>query len=121
MLMNLSSVDDLNTRLKNPVKPLQFRGGFEIKCDEHEPYAEDNWQWVRIGDEAVFRQVAPRTLCIVPNVNDNTGKRDVEGEPLKTLKSYRSFNHSSPLLGIHLGLRQPGKVKANDVVYVGEK
>ncbi|EDW35009.1 GL20094 [Drosophila persimilis] len=121
MLMNLSSVDDLNTRLKNPVEPLQFRGGFEIKCDEHEPYAEDNWQWVRIGDEAVFRQVAPRTLCIVPNVNDNTGKRDVEGEPLKTLKSYRTFNHSSPLLGIHLGLRQPGKVKANDVVYVGEK
>ncbi|XP_022223698.2 mitochondrial amidoxime-reducing component 1-like [Drosophila obscura] len=121
MLMNLSSVDDLNTRLKNPVEPLQFRGGFDIKCDVHEPYAEDNWQWVRIGDEAIFRQVAPRTVCIVPNVNDNTGKRDIEGEPLKTLKSYRMFNYSSPLLGIHLGLRQPGKVKANDVVYVGDK
>ncbi|XP_017044981.1 mitochondrial amidoxime-reducing component 1 [Drosophila ficusphila] len=121
MLMNLSSVDDLNTRLKNPVDALQFRGNFELKMDVDEPYAEDNWQWVRIGDEAVFRTVAPCTRCILPNINAKTAERDPDGEPLKTLRSYRLFKLSSPALGIHLGLRLPGKVKANDVVYVEDK
>ncbi|SPP75743.1 mitochondrial amidoxime-reducing component 1-like [Drosophila guanche] len=121
MLMNLSSVADLNTRIKNPVDPLQFRGNFELKADIDEPYAEDHWQWVRIGDKAVFRSVAPCTRCILPNINVNTAERDIDGEPLKTLRSFRLFNYSSPALGIHLGLRQPGRVKANDVVYVGEK
>nr|XP_016930178.1 mitochondrial amidoxime-reducing component 1 [Drosophila suzukii] len=121
MLMNLSSVADLNTRLKNPVDALQFRGNFELKMDVDEPYAEDNWQWLRIGDDAVFRTVAPCTRCILPNINVKTAERDADGEPLKTLRSYRLFNYSSPALGIHLGLRLPGKVKANDVVYVGDK
>ncbi|KAH8400660.1 hypothetical protein KR009_000125, partial [Drosophila setifemur] len=118
MLMNLSSVDDLNTRLKNPVDAQQFRGGFELKMDVNEPYAEDNWKWVRIGKDAVFRSVAPCTRCIFPNINVQTAQRDADGEPFKTLRSYRLFNYSSPALGIHLGLRLPGKVKANDVVYV---
>ncbi|KAH8274587.1 hypothetical protein KR026_001668, partial [Drosophila bipectinata] len=118
MLMNLASVADLNTRLKNPVDPLQFRGNFELKMDKDLPYAEDNWKWVRIGEDAVFRSVAPCTRCILPNINVNTAQRDSDGEPLKTLRSYRLFNYSSPALGIHLGLRMPGKVKTNDVVYV---
>ncbi|XP_017027937.1 mitochondrial amidoxime-reducing component 1 [Drosophila kikkawai] len=121
MLMNLSSVADLNTRLKNPVDALQFRGNFELKMDVDEPYAEDKWQWLRIGNDAVFRSVAPCTRCIFPNINPETAERDVDGEPLKTLRSYRLFNFSSPALGIHLGLRLPGKVKANDVVYVEDK
>ncbi|XP_017066674.1 mitochondrial amidoxime-reducing component 1 [Drosophila eugracilis] len=121
MLMNLSSVADLNKRLKNPVDVLQFRGNFELKMDVDEPYAEDNWQWLRIGEDAVFRSVAPCTRCIFPNINVKTAERDPDGEPLKTLRSYRLFNYSSPALGIHLGLRVPGKVKANDVVYVEDK
>ncbi|KAL7735376.1 hypothetical protein ACLKA6_003226 [Drosophila palustris] len=121
MLMNLSSVDDLNTRLKQPVDPLQFRGNFHLKMDVNEPYAEDHWQWIRIGEDAVFRIVAPCTRCILPNINVNTAERNVDGEPLKTLRSYRLFDYESPALGIHLGLRRPGKVKANDVIYVEDK
>ncbi|XP_016974059.1 mitochondrial amidoxime-reducing component 1-like [Drosophila rhopaloa] len=121
MLMNLSSVADLNTRLKHPVDAQQFRGNFELKMDVDEPYAEDHWQWLRIGDDAVFRSVAPCTRCILPNIDVNTAERDSDGEPLKTLKTYRMFKYSAPALGIHLGLRLPGKVKANDVVYVGYK
>ncbi|XP_023031727.1 mitochondrial amidoxime-reducing component 1 [Drosophila willistoni] len=121
MIMNLASVADLNTRLKRPVESQQFRSTFELKMDVDEAYAEDNWQWVRIGDDAVFRIVAPCTRCILPNINVHTAERDVDGEPLKTLRSYRLFNYSSPALGVHLGLRVPGKVKANDIIYVEEK
>ena len=32
---------------------------------------------------------------------------------------YRQFkNYASPALGIHLGVRQPGSIKLNDVIYV---
>ncbi|KAM7347789.1 uncharacterized protein YcbX-like [Cochliomyia hominivorax] len=119
MLMNLASVEDLNTRLPNSVDPLQFRGNFHLKMDKNEAYAEDKWQWVRIGDEAIFRKVAPCTRCIFPNINVKTGERDPQGNPLKELKSYRLLNDKvSPSLGIHLGLRQAGSIKANDVIYV---
>ncbi|XP_034106170.1 mitochondrial amidoxime-reducing component 1 [Drosophila albomicans] len=121
MLMNLASIADLNTRLKQPVDPLQFRGNFELKMDVDKPYAEDDWQWIRIGDDAVFRVVAPCTRCILPNINVNTAERNVDGEPLKTLRSYRLFDYPSPALGIHLGLRRPGNVKTNDIVYVEDK
>ncbi|EDW61112.2 mitochondrial amidoxime-reducing component 1 [Drosophila virilis] len=121
MLMNLSSIDDLNTRLKRPVDPLQFRGNFELKMDVDEPYAEDHWQWIRIGNEAIFRVVAPCTRCILPNINVRTAERDIDGEPLKTLRSYRLFDYPSPAMGLHLGLRSPGNVKANDIVYVEDK
>ncbi|KAH8395383.1 hypothetical protein KR222_009223, partial [Zaprionus bogoriensis] len=118
MLMNLSSVADLNGRLKHHVDPLQFRGNFELEMDTNEPYAEDRWQWIRIGDGTVFRVVAPCTRCILPNINVNTAVRDADGEPLKTLRSYRLFDFPSPALGIHLGLRYPGNVKTNDIVFV---
>ncbi|EDW09859.2 mitochondrial amidoxime-reducing component 1 [Drosophila mojavensis] len=121
MLMNLASVDDLNTRLKTPVDPLQFRGNFELKMDVDEPYSEDHWQWIRIGNDAVFRIVAPCTRCIFPNINVQTAERNADCEPLKTLRSYRLFNYSSPALGVHMGLRHPGNVKVNDVIYVEDK
>ncbi|TMW44976.1 hypothetical protein DOY81_009945, partial [Sarcophaga bullata] len=119
MLMNLSSVEDLNTRLERPVDPLQFRGNFNLKMDIGEAYAEDNWQWIRIGEEAVFRNVAPCTRCIFPNINVKTAERDPDGQPLKKLKSYRLIHDkSSPTLGIHMGVRQTGAIKLNDVIYI---
>lgn len=84
--MNLASVEDLNTRIPRPVDPLQFRGNFHLKMDKNDAYGEDHWQWIRIGDDAIFRKVAPCTRCIFPNINVETGERDQDGEPLKTLK-----------------------------------
>lgn len=88
MLMNLSSVEDLEELVNKPIDPLQFRGNFHLRMDEHVPYAEDSWQWIRIGEDAVFRIVAPCTRCIFPNINVTTGQRDPEGQPLKMLKRY---------------------------------
>ncbi|XP_067635163.1 mitochondrial amidoxime-reducing component 1-like [Eurosta solidaginis] len=122
MLMNLSSIDDLNKRLPSPVNPKQFRGNFYLKMVKDEPYAEDAYEWIKIGNEAVFRKVAPCRRCILPNINVDTGERDAENNPLKTLKTYRSFNKNpSPVLGINMGLRQPGKVKCGDTIYISLK
>lgn len=86
MLMNLDSIEDLSKRIQQEINPLQFRGNFHLRMDHSLPYAEDKWQWLRIGDEVVFQIVAPCTRCIFPNINCETGERHPAGEPLKTLK-----------------------------------
>lgn len=59
MLINESSIADLNTRIKKPVTPLQFRPNIVMKGAL--PYDEDNWKWVKIGSETVFKNVKPCT------------------------------------------------------------
>ncbi|XP_037936666.1 mitochondrial amidoxime-reducing component 1-like isoform X1 [Teleopsis dalmanni] len=119
MLMNLASISELNTHVPRPVNCLQFRGNFQLKMDVDEPYAEDSWGWIKIGEEAVFRVVSPCTRCLFTTIDVVTGKRDPDNEPLKTLNSIRKWKkYPSPVLGIHLGLRQAGIIKNKDVVYV---
>lgn len=59
MMINESSVAELNTRIKNPVTPLHFRPNFVVKGPE--AFDEDKWRWVKIGKEVVFRNVKPCT------------------------------------------------------------
>lgn len=49
-----------------------------------------------------------------------TGVRSDEGEPLKTLKTYRKFKKTgeSPVMGLHLAVKVPGVVKIGDEVFV---
>jgi uncharacterized protein len=60
--------------------------------------------------------------CIFTNVDEITGKPDAQGQPLNTLKSYRKFDKTgeSPVMGIHLGIRQDGRIKLNDAVYIDD-
>lgn len=60
MLINEQSVTDLNGRI-DPIDyctPLQFRPNFVLKTTEP-AFAEDNWKWIRIGDNVILRNVAP--------------------------------------------------------------
>lgn len=59
--------------------------------------------------------------CLFTNIDPESAERDQE-EPLKTLKTYRKFEKSgdSPVMGIHLGIRQQGKIKLGDLVYIGD-
>lgn len=58
MILNESSLNDLNTRLSLPVMGLNFRPNFVVKGGF--AYEEDFWRWVKIG-EVVFRCVKPCT------------------------------------------------------------
>lgn len=57
MLINQDSIDELNTHLDHVVKPLQFRPNIVIKGPG--AYEEDNWKWIRIGKDAIFRGSRP--------------------------------------------------------------
>lgn len=120
MLINQASVDDLNKRLEKKIPATQFRGTFLIKTSGP-AYEEDKWQWVKIGNDAIFRNIAPCYRCILPNIDPFTAERHPEGEPLKTLKTYRVWGASkSPRMGAQLGLRTPGIVTRGDEVYVND-
>lgn len=59
MLINQASIDDLNTRIDHVVEPLQFRPNIIVEGPK--AYEEDTWNWVRIGDNVVFRNIKPCT------------------------------------------------------------
>lgn len=85
LLISTASLDDLNSRLEQPVSMERFRPNLVVSgCA---PYAEDGWQRIRIG-EIEFRVAKPCSRCSVPLVNPETGM--IEGkEPLHTLSEHR--------------------------------
>lgn len=118
MLFNTATVEDLNTRLDQKVTALQFRPNFVVKGPP--AYAEDNWRWVKIGN-TVFKYVKPCLRCVFTNIDPEKGVSNPEGQPLKTLKGYRTIPAlgESPAFGIHLGLNKAGDVSLGDPVYFG--
>ncbi|XP_037824762.1 mitochondrial amidoxime reducing component 2-like [Lucilia sericata] len=126
MVMHNKSVTDLNQRLttKNHVHHLQFRGNVLINSlNNIKSYAEDNWKWLRFGEEnvadnCILRYEAPCLRCILTNIDINTCKRNPSFEPLKTLKEYRLIHDSKePTLGAYYKVFQEGNFKIKDPVY----
>jgi uncharacterized protein YcbX len=84
LLIAQASLDDLNARLEHPVEMRRFRPNLVV--DGCEPYEEDRWRRIRIG-EMTFRVVKPCSRCPIPSIDPDTGVRGAE--PLRTLMSYR--------------------------------
>jgi len=84
LLISEASLDDLNNRLESPVSMLRFRPNLVVKgC---EPYAEDSWKRIRIGD-MVFRVSKPCSRCVIPTIDPEIGNKGKE--PIRTLSQYR--------------------------------
>ncbi|CAK9823582.1 Mitochondrial amidoxime-reducing component 1 [Anthophora retusa] len=123
MLMTTRSVEQLNEKLERPVPTLQFRPNILVSTQK--PFEEDNWEWIKIGERVVIRNVKPCSRCKMVRVNPENGVMDKE-EPLKTLKTFReqtdpervSLEGNAPTMGIYCGLYVPGKVKIGDEVFI---
>ncbi len=87
LIISQGSLDDLNQRLSSPISMNRFRPNIVI--DGCEPFAEDGWKKIRIG-EITFRIVKPCSRCVIPSINIETAER--EEEPIKTLLSYRKHD-----------------------------
>lgn len=120
MMINESSVEELNSRLNFKVNPLLFRPNLVLKGPQ--AFDEDRYKWVKIGQDTVMKVLKPCTRCVFTNVDPMTGQKRSDGEPLKTLKEYRKFPGlgDSPVMGVHLGVIAGGIVKVGDQVFVGE-
>lgn len=117
MLMTTESIADLQNRVSSKIAVEDFRPNFLVEGTK-KPYDEDEWQYVKIGD-TVFRNTVPCSRCIFTTISAETGKKNPDMEPLRTLKTYRCIEgEDSPFFGTNLGLDLAGKVTVGDEVYV---
>ena len=86
LLIGQASLDDLAARVGRPLEMLRFRPNLVI--DGAVAYAEDDWGRLRIGD-VEFERVKPCSRCAIPTLDPRTGERSDDGEPLRTLATYR--------------------------------
>ena len=86
LLIGQASLDDLCARIGRPLEMLRFRPSLVVAGAE--PYAEDQWKRIRIGEIEV-RVVKPCTRCAIPQLDPATAQRSPDLEPMATLLSYR--------------------------------
>lgn len=86
LVTNMSSLEELNSRLANPVEMRRFRANIVVSGAQ--PWDEDHWNRLSIGEVSISL-VKPCSRCILTTVDPDTGVRSPDGQPLKTLASYR--------------------------------
>ena len=85
LLISQASLEDLNSKLAQPVSMQRFRPNLVLTgCDA---FAEDTWQRLQINT-LVFYVVKPCSRCIITTVNPRLGLV-TSPEPLRTLARYR--------------------------------
>lgn len=86
LVLGHSSLDDLNSRLKEHVPMNRFRPNLVFNGGE--PFVEDKWINFSIGANR-FRGVKPCARCVLTTIDQETG---ISGtEPLATLSTFRKF------------------------------
>jgi len=84
LIIGQGSLDDLNSKLKEPVPMNRFRPNFVFTGGQ--PFEEDTWRNFSIGHTR-FVGVKLCDRCVLTTVNQDTAEKG--SEPLKTLSSYR--------------------------------
>lgn len=111
LLISQGSLDDLNSRLAEPIPMNRFRPNLVVEgCSAYE---EDTWQSLSIGSVAL-RAAKPCSRCTVPTVDQNTGERG--SEPIRTLGTYRTRN-GKVLFGQNLVHESRGILRVGDAVH----
>ena len=114
LLAAQASLDDLNSKLAEPVGMNRFRPNIVVSgCDAFE---EDSWHKIKINQVGLrFAKHCER--CSVPTVNQATGM--LEGpEPIHTLSSYRRREDGEVYFGTCLVPEGTGVLSIGDEVSV---
>ncbi len=85
LVISQASLDDLNSRLKEPVSINRFRANIVVSGTQ--AFAEDDWQDLSING-IEFKAVKKCSRCIMPSINQQTGVQD-QAKMLSVLSRYR--------------------------------
>ncbi len=110
LIIGLSSLDDLNSRLENPIPMNRFRPNLVFSGGN--PYEEDNWKVFKIGD-VNLKAVKPCARCMITTTDQQTAERNKE--PLKTLSEYRKIE-GKVMFGMNVVCNKQGFVKIGDKI-----
>jgi uncharacterized protein YcbX len=121
-----SSLVELNSKLDDPIPMTRFRPNIVLK--DCLPHLEDECNEIRIGDTCTLRKITPGPRCSVTTIDQETGEKSANDEPLKTLRSYRNYDKvygvydsrytSGPLFGADYGVIQTGTIAVGDKVFI---
>jgi hypothetical protein len=122
LLTSTASLDALNCLIaggrhaaEGPLPMDRFRPNAVVEGAE--PWAEDDWRRIRIG-EVVFRVPKPCARCVITTTDQRTAERG--REPLATLARHR--RHSlGVVFGQNLVPEHPGTLRAGDPLTVLER
>ncbi len=114
LIISEASLQDLNSRLDSALPMNRFRPNIVVKgC---EPFAEDTWKRIRIGD-IEMALVKPCARCEVTTIDKETLERNKE--PLKTLARFRKHELGA-IFGMNTIPLNEGEIKVGMSVEVLE-
>lgn len=108
LIIGQSSLDDLNSRLDQPVDMLRFRPN--IVFTGGTPFAEDHFTQITIADIHMLG-VKPCARCVVTTIDPVTGESGPE--PLRTLATYRRHGKRVDF-GMNLVPKGTGSLRIGD-------
>lgn len=112
LLISQASLNDLNSRLSEPVGMDRFRPNLVISGTK--AFEEDLWSEIKIG-EVYFKVAKPCSRCILTTIDQQTG---IAGkEPLYTLSKYRTINNKV-MFGQNLIALNEGNMSVNDTIEI---
>lgn len=111
LLTSEASLADLNSRLAAPLPMNRFRPNIVVAGAE--PFAEDGWKRIGIGDMA-FDVVKPCARCVITTTDQATAER--AREPLRTLATYRHVRGKGVMFGQNLIHDSTGVIRVGDPV-----
>jgi uncharacterized protein YcbX len=118
LILSEASLEELNRHMvergKEPVPISRFRPNLVVAGTE--PFAEDIWRTVQIGDVTID-VVKPCARCATTTVDQLTGKVPDVTEPLGTLNTFRKQN-GKVLFAQNAIHRAPGVVRVGDIITV---
>lgn len=112
LITNQGSLDDLNTKLANPIGMDRFRPNIVVSGAP--AWDEDSWHEIQIGDVTVTA-VKPCARCVVTTTDQATGERSTE--PLATMSTFRKLGHGV-IFGQNLIHRTLGTIRVGDSVQI---
>lgn len=107
LIIGQESLNNLNSRLKEPLPMNRFRPNFVFSGGD--PFIEDTWRDFMIGS-LKFKVVKPCARCVVTTVNQDTAEKGIE--PLETLSKFRRIGNK-----VMFGMNVAGL--GNGIVEVG--
>ena len=116
-LLNDWIVEGALERGDEPPEPLpmeRFRPNLVVEGAE--PFAEDEWQTLTVGD-VTFRRGKPVARCTVTRIHPAT--LETAPEPIRTLARHRRSPDGRTLFAVHLVPVTTGTVRVGDPVSVG--
>jgi uncharacterized protein YcbX len=104
LVCNQKSLEDLNSRLENPIEMNRFRANIVVNAKD--PWEEDGWKSLE-SDAISLAIEKPCSRCSITTVDPNSGIRGQE--PLKTLSNFRRFE-KKVYFGMYCSVKTKGKI-----------